>query len=277
MKTIKAAFAALVMITGSTSAMAADLPGSTKDTYQTQTSPLTITERGNFAGAFVGASVNWDRLDVKHSGSVDWSECESPCLRNALDNYFGTEGGIAGNLPDMDDDGISGGVRAGWMFQVGRIYGGPVVMFDYGQVEASMAHDFVFDDQVVATGNLSVSSDWRAAAVGKLGFEVTSWLGVYGIAGVGVVDLSVDGSLSGPAAAELGAAGSVGANDTVTAFTYGVGADVRFSQDWKLFAEWQRFDLDSFENSAAIDCFRFSHDADADLDVIRVGLTYTFN
>lgn len=269
MKTIIAFAVALL---GISAAHAADLPTSLKDRFDnrpaiaqqvTDISPAPV-----WSGFFVGGSLNFDRLDTENSGGVDWSDCDH-CTRRYLDEYFDTKGAIASRLPDLDDTGISGGVRAGYLFQAGRVYGGPVLMADFGKVEAELNHSF--DDDV--RGKLSIGSSWRAAGVVKGGVIVTDWLGVYGFAGVGLVDVDVNASLSdGDETVSI-----MNYRDTVTALTFGAGADLKLSQNVAAFAEWQRFDLDSFDGSKTVDCFRFVHHGNADLDVIRVGLTYTFN
>jgi len=256
-------YALLAIVAGATSVGAADLRGSTKDVGADAPAIYQVS-KSSFGGFFVGASVNWDRLDVEHEGSMNWEDCPNCSVQKPLNEYFGTKGGIAGNLPDISDKGIGGGLRGGYMFQAGRIYGGPVLMVDFSQV-----------DETYATGKLSVGSDWRAAAVLKGGVEVIERVGVYGFVGVGMVDISVDGSIGGPV---LGGetVSVMGYSDTVTAFTFGGGVDVKLTEHLSAFGEWQRFDLNSFGGSKGVDCFAFTHDGDANLDVVRVGLNYNF-
>lgn len=253
----------VTMLLGIGSANAADLR-SLKDPSPTVfTSPTApAIARGAFAGGYVGASVNWSSLDVDQSASISAYDETLPI-----------------GLPGMSGDEFSGGVQIGYNFQGGRIYGGPVVKLDLGGPTASLHHTFAADEdgEALATGDLQMKVNWAATIAGKGGVQVTDWLGVYGLLGVGFVDVDVDGR------AHIGRSGAgIGlhenATDTVLAFTYGAGADIKLSDNWRAFAEWQRFDLNAFEANGSIlfDQLRYGYKGDGNLDVIRVGVNYAW-
>lgn len=252
-----------------TSTQAADVyNGSLKDgPAKSYAQHVTIdTARGTFAGPFVGVSVNYDHLDVDHGGSLTpTEECETCIFRDALG-----EEGVSSRLPNFDGKGWGGGVRAGYMWQGGRLYGGPVLSVDFGSTDAT----FRYDDNFV-NGKISLEKSWSAQIAGKLGLAVTDRIGVYAIAGWNVAQ--VEAKLSGEAAG----IGGFGAkhDDTLTGFSYGAGVDVVLSGNWKGFAEYQRIELDDFKMSGSLfeDCVKFGYDANPTNDVIKVGLTYTFS
>ncbi|HVQ43859.1 MAG TPA: outer membrane beta-barrel protein [Candidatus Saccharimonadia bacterium] len=240
-------------------------PANATDLRSTKDAPAfdTMTKAPiGFGGGYVGGSVNWSQIDVSQSASIS----------------IGDESASFG-LPGMSGDEFSGGVQIGYNFEAGRLYGGPVVKFDLGGPTASLHHTFATDEdgEALATGDLKMTVNWTATLAGKGGIRVTDWLGVYGLLGIGFVDVDVDGR------AHVGRPGQgIGlhenATDTVTAFTYGAGVDLKLSDNWRAFAEWQRFDLDTFnaQGSILFDQIRYGYKADSDLDVIRVGVNYAW-
>lgn len=237
--------------------------------------------KGAFAGAYFGASVNWENLDVDNGATLDWGNCENGCFRKALGYFLNGDSSTTSyrdSLRGMSDDEITGGVQLGYNWQVGRLYGGPVIKFDLGGPTANLSRSL--DDDGFVTHDLEYSVNWKASILLKGGIQVTDYLGVYALGGVGFVDADVNQALhAGP----IGGIGGLGLtshdNETLTALTYGIGADVKLSDRWRMFAEWQRFDLDTFNSTSSvlIDCLKYNYDGEANLDVVRIGLNYTFN
>jgi opacity protein-like surface antigen len=262
-------FAAIAVIVGVMPAGASDLGGSTKD--EPTTFPAIYRTAAHFGGGYIGASVNWERLDVDQRGSLDWSQCDN-CEHNDAGQVW------SGKLPGMSDDAFAGGVQAGYNFELGRVYVGPVVKFDLGGPSASLKHSF--DENGDVTGELNFDVNWSATVAAKFGVAVTDRIGVYGFAGVGFVDVDVNGNVHANLGAPIGGIGlnSKAHNDTVTAFTYGVGGDLKITDRWRAFAEWQRFDLDTFNASGSVllDCVTYGYKGNAELDVIRVGVNVAF-
>lgn len=266
MQTFKLLIAALLTVAGLSAAHAADLPMKGDDSL-----PAIVrieTSRG-FGGWFVGGSVNWDNLNVEQRGSLTYPAIvqgeDGPELGTASTGFVG--------LPDADGSEISFGARFGYLFQIGRLYGGPVAMFDLGGPSAKFNYsDGAFD------GSIETTVNWKASLVGKLGVQVLDRVGVYAIAGVAFVDMDVDGK------AHYGTPGqgfglTTNHNETVTALTYGVGVDLKISDGWTGFAEYQRFDLDTFNASGSIfaDQIQYGYKGDSTIDTVRVGMTYSFN
>src|SRR5687767_9391425 len=114
-------FAAIAVIVGVMPAGAADIfGGSVKD--EPTSFPAIYRTAAHFGGGYMGASINWENLDVDQRGSLTWNCCES----GEPESLFN------GKLPGMNDDAFAGGVQAGYNFELGRAYFGPLVKFDLG-------------------------------------------------------------------------------------------------------------------------------------------------
>lgn len=267
---------AALAVAAATSANAADLGGSTKDTYSNVPAIHEVARTG-FGGGYVGASVNWSSLDVDHSGSIDARNCDK-CEHN--DEYQFA----SGKLPGISGDEFTGGIQAGYNFEIDRVYFGPVVKFDLGGPSASLKRRLLDNpngDFLDTDGQIDFEVNWSATVAAKLGVQVLDRVGVYGLIGVGFVDIDARGSVHtnlSPMSIGGISARTDNHNETVTAFTYGAGVDVKLTERWRAFAEWQRFDLDTFDANGSIllDCIKYGYKADADLDVIRVGLNVAF-
>jgi opacity protein-like surface antigen len=258
--------AAIAVIASVMPASAADVfGGSTKDAPIEL--PAIYRTAAHFGGGYVGGSVNWENLDVDQRGSLTFDCCE-----------YSNPTTIPVKLPGMSDDTFAGGVQAGYNFELGRVYVGPVVKFDLGGPSATLKHSF--DERGDVTGELNFDVNWSATIAAKFGIAVTDRIGVYGFAGVGFVDVDVNGNVHANLGGPIGGIGlnSAAHNETVTAFTYGVGGDLKITDRWRAFAEWQRFDLDTFNASGSVllDCIIYGYKGNAELDVIRVGLNVAF-
>lgn len=254
-------------------AAAADL-GSFKDSSQ---SPVADPERPSFAGFSVGVSVQWDRLDVDHSGSLD--------IVHEEERTRFIDAGFTG----IDGDGIGFGAQAGYQWQIGRVYFGPRIRGSWSDAEASMdasgirsltffgeATTPLTDQQrarLADAGSLTVSNDWQAIADLKLGLAVTDRIGIYGFVGYGAAGLEAT------ATANVNGGISTSHDETASGLVYGAGVDLKITQNLEAFVEYQRFDLGSFSASGVvptIECLEYGYKADVNLDAVRVGLNYRF-
>lgn len=265
-------------------AHAADIRTSTKDTYAAPglNAPAIYKVNSGFAGGYIGASINWENLDVDQRANLDWSRCDqgTACMFSRLFDVDHETTSIRDSLRNMSDDAITGGVQIGYNWQVGRVYFGPVAKFDLGGPAADLHRVLAGDDDGAITHDIEFKVNWKASLLAKIGVQPADWLGVYAIGGVGFVDVDVNGKLhAGPIPGIGGIGLTSNDNETVTALTYGLGADIRLSDQWRMFAEWQRFDLNTFDTSSSvlIDCLKYNYGGDANLDVFRVGVNYAFN
>lgn len=269
---------ALATLAGLSAAAAADLP-SMKDRYTNET-PVSFA-RQSFAGAYVGASINWDSLNVDHNGEL--FEEGFGCTRANPQCTTGVVG-----LPNMSDDAFSGGIRAGYNFRAGSLYFGPVVMFDLGGLEASLRHEFGSTDNeegpnASLTGGIDYTVNWKGAIAGKLGVAILNErVGIYGLLGAGLVDTDINGHvrLNVTGAGDFTGGGlEKHHNEQTFAWVIGGGIEGKLSDNWTVFAEYNRWELDTVNvsGSVLIDNIRYNHESDSHIDVVRVGVTRYFD
>lgn len=266
MRTIIAA--ALMLVAGAT-AHAADMTPSRTYTPD-DAGPITL--HSTFAGAYVGASVNWSQLRGENGTALDWDKCEH-CDARALRKFFDVEtNGADLSFPDLKNDQFGGGFRAGYNWQVGRIYGGPLVMVDFGGASSSTS---IGDE--LAGGNVDFNVNIQGTIAGKLGVALTDRIGLYGLVGWSFADVDVD-TEAHVGTGEGAVRSSNNHSKYVNGFAYGGGFDVKVTGNLAAFAEYQHVDLSNFDASGALlDCIKYDYRASPELDTVRVGLTYTFN
>src|SRR5215207_7331741 len=100
---------------------------------------------------------------------------------------------------EFDMDGFLGGVHAGYNWQMGALVLGVEGDVEFSTYEGDT--DFLYestDPDIIASGNLSMESDWQASLRLRAGFAVDRLL-VYATGGVAFADaeLSVDGTTEG--------------------------------------------------------------------------------
>jgi outer membrane immunogenic protein len=260
-----AAIALLVGYAGAPAAsVAADLGDSFKDT------PRAVAPAGDetptFAGAYIGLSVNWSRMDVDHSGSLEGNGNEA-CEFCGLENMDR----VSSPLPALDSDAVGFGVNAGYNVQIGRFYAGPLVTFDVHDHSESFTAGDIDPDLSNIPGKLTVENTWLAMVGGKLGFAVTDRVGIYVAGGLAFADIEVSTSVDGFEGA------SAAHDDTLTGYALGVGADIALSNNWRLDVNYYRYDFSDADFSGnVLDCLKYTYGSDMTLDIGRVGLTYRF-
>lgn len=264
---------ALVLAFTGTAAHAADIYRG--NTMKDDTPALV---RQAFEGVYAGVSVSWNSLDVEHGGSLQ------------LQNPFNGEAWgdpISGSLDDMSGEAIRVGAQFGYHFQIGRLYGGPRVSVDVGQLDADMSRTDTFgdasEDSISHTGKLNLSMDYLAAASLKLGIALTDNIGVYGVGGLSVAGVNVEGrgSWSATNNGETVVTGALPwqAANNETRLGYHVGGGVDFVLgDWQAFAEYAFHDLGSIESNGTVygGLVAYQHEADVTINVFKVGVNRRF-
>lgn len=279
MQKILTALAVLVSLTGA--AAAADIYGSKDGRAIVAASPVE-NARASFAGAYAGASVSWNNLNVEHGGTLAFPDDLT------VDGFTYGEAFAAGRLEDVTDEAFRFGVQVGRNWQVGRLYGGPRLSVDFGKLEGEISRtDVIFDNEsnefpvnAQHDGRLSVSMDYLAAASLKLGVALTDNVGVYGIAGVSAadVDVSARGSFSGrfgETAFSNQLPSQAAYSETAIGYHYGGGVDFTMGS-WNVFAEYVRHDLGSVDTKGTVlgGLVQYTHEADVIVDQVKAGVNY---
>jgi outer membrane immunogenic protein len=257
---------ALALLAMITPAAAADIYGGMKD--KPAGGGLYQEETPTFAGVYIGGSVNWNFLNVDQN--VGFAEdCESCYIRGVVDNM--NEFASVTNLDDTSDA-FGAGVQTGYNFQIGRIYGGPRISFDYLGAEAGFSHT-----EDGTTAKLGADVEWLLSAGGKLGVAVHERVGVY--AHLNWVHANV--GMSGSLREDDNVVGSISSDKTVNGVSYGGGVDIVLAPNWQLFVEYTHVDLDDVKlsgivNAGDVDCITYDYKGSLDLDLVKVGLNYRF-
>ena len=269
----------LVIGTAADRACAADVYNSTKDSPAHILPSPVITERPAFAGPYAGISVSWNSLDVEHGGSLSLL---NPFTGELLDDDLTTRG----RLQDMSDDSFRFGGQVGYNWQAGRIYGGPRLSVDIGELDAGMhRRDFVFGDEdggIAHNGKLSLSMEWLASVSLKGGLQVSDNVGVYAIGGLSVADADVNASGSWSVHSDgqsqnIGLPWQAGHSDTLIGYHVGAGVDFVLG-DWNAFAEYIYHDLGEMNSRGTTygGLVGYTHDADITVNVVKVGVNRRF-
>lgn len=258
-------------------AHAADVYRGTYSTKDAPTTAITTTvERPGFAGPYAGVSLSWQAMDVEHRGDLSAG-------------FFGLgeyKQIASGKLADMSDQSFRGGVQVGYQWQLGRLYAGPRLAVDFGKVEAGLSRVDTFGDDGFSAshyGKLKVSSDFLATASLKLGVAITDNVGIYGVGGLSIADIDVEGNGSWSADYDgkqlfSGFAPWQAANSE-TKLGWHIGAGVDFVMgDWNAFAEYTYHDLGTVDSSGTVyaGAIAYNHEADVTLNVVKAGVNRRF-
>lgn len=268
MKHLIALFIAGMTLASAATAQAADVYNGTYSTKDAPAAVSTVVERPGFAGPYAGISVSWQAMDVEHGGSLSGP---------LIDDLTNGEG-VSGKLADMSEQSFRAGVQFGYQWQLGRLYAGPRFAVDFGEVEASLSRVDTIAGDLAHHGKLSISSDFLATASMKLGVAVTDNVGVYGIGGLSVADIDVNGS------------GNLRCDDSEpflpwqaanseTKFGWHLGAGVDLVMgDWNAFAEWTYHDLGSVDSNGTVygGLVAYQHEADITFNVVKAGINRRF-
>lgn len=280
MKHLIALFIVGMTLASAATAQAADVYNGT---YSTKDAPVAATkvERPGFAGPYAGISVSWQAMDVEHSGALAFANGFSKDGNGFTYTDFAGE-----KLADMSEQSFRGGVQFGYQWQLGRLYAGPRFAVDFGEVEAGLSRVDTFergDFSKSHTGKLSISSDFLATASMKLGVAVTDNVGVYGIGGLSVADIDVEGSGSWSKERSgkeiFSGAFPWQAANSETKFGWHLGAGVDLVMgDWNAFAEWTYHDLGSVDSNGTVygGLVAYQHEADITFNVVKAGINRRF-
>ena len=229
-------------------AFAADLP-SKKSAAE---APVVAKTANDWNGFYIGALAGYGWSDVT-TGDIAISE-------------LGTGPGIK-----YSPKGFSGGVEAGYNYQINNIVFGVEVDGSLGSITGKLSNPV----DVGAGNNFSVSttSNWVASARGRLGFTFDRVLvfATGGIAGTGLKTSVTD-------IYDLGAeVYTPSVNETRTGWVIGGGSEVKLDSNWSLKAEYLYYDFGSKTESFYESAPRtISTSGKYTMQQARIGINYKF-
>ena len=267
----KLAFVLLVLAAGTAGASAADLR------------PRAYTKAPAMAPIY-----NWTGFYVGLNAGGAWNESNAttttlfPPVSYFADTSV-TAINVAGNH-NIDRSGFTGGVTAGYNWQVNMAVLGIEADFNYFGVRGSTSSTTVYPCCVADsfTINSSVSTDWLATVRGRLGFLATPAFLLYGTGGLAVANVKANYLFTDTFAA---ATESASISTTRYGWTVGVGGEYALMNGWSLKAEYLYVDLGRASTTSnnltiigptPLPLQTFTHTVNVTSNIGRVGVNYKF-
>lgn len=211
----------------------------------------------------VSQTFNWTGFYAGLNGGWAFGEAEA-----VEDSVLPAYNGL-GNTWSFDTDGFTGGVQAGYNYQVNNWLFGVEADFGYFGLEGSGADPASPGFDTVAT----VDGNWLGTARLRTGVVLDRWL-IYATGGLAVADVDVAvNDITGPTT--IAARGS----DTTVGWTLGAGAEVAIADGWSLKGEYLYLDLGDINATGTPAPAGGTQTWNVDLEethVVRVGLNYQF-
>jgi outer membrane immunogenic protein len=268
---LKKIIAALVTVAlSAASASAADL------SPRTYTKAPAMVAYNNWTGFYLGLNAGGAWTD----SNVTTSTVFSPT------GYFANTSPAAiaavGNQ-NINRAGFTGGLTAGYNWQVDRAVLGVETDFNYFGVKGSSTGTGIYPCCVANsfTVNTSESSNWLWTLRGRAGFLVTPALLLYGTGGLAVADVKASYLFTDNFAA---ATESAAVSSTRYGWTAGVGGEYALMNGWSIKAEYLHVDLGRASTTSTnlttaggpFPVNVFTHTVNLTSDIGRVGINYKF-
>lgn len=242
-----------------------------------------------FSGAYIGinAGAAWGSSSYTTdpgcpASGVDATFCGAPPDDSAVNGTAVAESGNGKLTPD----GFTGGLQAGYNWQVGNIvFGGEAdfVAFDLSKstsAEGTFPFAFLGDAYELTE---SMSTDWLATIRGRLGATIAPHLLLYVTGGIAFADIAFSSTYSDNAvdATFPGGSGSGRKSGVRTGWALGGGGEWQLDDRWSIKAEYLYVDFGSETVAVPVSNtadFTQTIKVDADLNahIARVGLNYGF-
>jgi outer membrane immunogenic protein len=255
--------AAVVGIVAIDAASAADLPARTYTK-----APAPVVEPGyNWSGFYIGGNVGgaWGRSDFDFQPFGGWFPENVTQLS-------------ADGAARVNSSNVSGGVQAGYNWQINRVVVGlegdiqyiglrKTNTFTQNGTFATLTTPYVFTE--------TAKSDWLATVRGRIGFTADHVL-FYGTGGLAIADSRSSDILAFPT---LAAATSTGSrSDTLFGWTAGGGIEWAFAPNWSVKGEYlyAQFDRKTTAMTPIAATLLQNYSDRLALSVARVGVNYHF-
>ena len=187
-----------------------------------------------WSGGYVGGNINMGYGSADAAGELE---------------SFAAEEGFGKNL--SEPDGISGSIRGGYDWQMGRGVFGMGAEYNFGKYEGGPEGGLAF----LPDGQGSVEIEKMATIFARAGYAVNDQFLAYGLLGYSRADGTA--SLGGD---------SVSAD--LDGVTFGLGGEYKFTQNWSAYGEYSYTDFGDVEGTEGL--------LEADLQQIKIGVNYRF-
>ncbi len=225
----------------------------------------------DWTGAYVGANAGyvWGDADTRTSTQAG--------------TYFAGSSVSAVNssgVAKVHPDGFTGGAQAGFNWQSGNVVFGVEGDFDAYDLNESRTVTTLYPAFAPSTFTLhqAVNADWLLTLRPRVGYAANNLL-AYVTGGLAVTELKNSNSFSDTFG--LGAAESSSASKTKYGWALGAGLEYAVTSNWSAKAEYLYTDFGSMTSSGVLTASGpssapFSHAADLNSSIVRIGVNYTF-
>lgn len=239
--------------------------------------PPVVADVFTWTGFYVGGNAGyaWGRAAINGVETVPippFLAVDSAAISNAAS-------------PRIKPDGFTGGVQAGYNWQVNSTVLGLEADFESFRMRASTTGTFPFPSTLPGgaigpptsffTPTSSVSTDWLFTGRGRLGWANDHWL-LYATGGVAVTNLSVNQSIVQLAPFVF----NTNASDTRVGWTVGAGFEYAFARNWSVKGEYLYLDFGKLNGvgvlTPAFAGFAYSNSPHLTANIARVGVNYRF-
>jgi outer membrane immunogenic protein len=230
---------------------------------------------------------NWTGFYVGLNAGGAWNESNvTTSTVPASIGYFADSSvpaiGTLGNQ-NINRSGFTGGVTAGYNWQINNAVLGVETDFNYFGIKGSSTGTAVYPCCVANTFTVSSSesTDWLWTLRGRVGFLVTPALLLYGTGGLAVADLKASYLFTDTFDA---ARESASISSTRYGWTAGVGGEYALLNGWSIKAEYLYVDLGRASTTSTnlttgagpYPVHVFTHTVDLRSNIGRVGINYKF-
>ena len=229
---------------------------------------------------------NWTGFYIGLNAGGAWNESNVTSTVFSEGGYFADTSpaaiALAGNQ-NINKSGFTGGVTAGYNWQINNAVLGVETDFNYFGIKGSSTRTAVYPCCVAHTFtvNSSKSTDWLWTLRGRVGFLVTPALLLYGTGGLAVADLKASYLFTDTFAA---ASESASISSTRYGWTAGVGGEYALLNGWSIKAEYLYVDLGRASTTSTnlttsagpFPAHVFTHTVDLRSNIGRVGINYKF-
>ena len=203
---------------------------------------MAIEPAYDWTGFYLGASGG---LALNSSTSNDLST-DSSTPTNLGDSIAFSRGSIG----DLESDGWSGGLQAGYNLQSARLVFGVEADVQGGGISDDISGDFSNPNGTIPiNGSTSLDVDWFGTLRGRLGTRFDRLL-IYGTGGIAIggINTSMDGIETASVLFET----HLSSSGTEFGYVVGAGAEFAFSESWTMKLEYQYIDFGNVSASSPV-------------------------
>jgi outer membrane immunogenic protein len=233
----------------------------------------------NWTGFYIGgnAGYGWGNSDATSNFTCPSGTAVLDCQYTIPANLAAVNNAASGSL---SPDGFTGGIQAGYNWQVGSGVYGIESDFNAFNLDDSLSGGAHFPSASTNYAvNASVKTDWLFTFRGRLGWTVTPTALLYATGGLAVTDIKVSNAFTDDFTTIT--FGSSDSRKTKAGWTVGGGLEWALNRNWTVKAEYLYVDFGSVETTLVTNAVVggpnvMTTSADLHANIVRAGVNYRF-